>query len=1491
MNQFPFLPRIFCVVALCLMFLAPPTEPLAAPADFNDLNEVLRVFSDSRLTRDLKTFGDPQAQATFTRTLENKVYKKVDAEVIKQLKSDPEFTGKRIFTHDFRTPGAKGSSVNTDRDVRILVEMEPNRWIEVPASKWQDHYYREFANRTGYQSDKKTPFKRLTPDAQRAETIKIRAHADRFRQQATDQFHMEASPDYSDHIFKGGKKDSSIRVINGPDGKPIVESLPKAVKVKAGEGLLTSAEGMAQMYHQKAWDQLGKAEEMAVRLKDKALPRTERTRLESQRQMHAAEGLVQMKKGLETIESVRTSYKKQGYQVGDLPENFRQAAEIVKAVNGTSRTDVDGVMRNLQEHGFRNPVELSENMKGQIESLKLASKKAPPTPPSTRLQKAGKVAGWAGELLSIDQRLQEAQQGRHIIEFLNMKKEDPATLALARKVGVAAVELLPVPVIDAVERGWRVDEQARANIEAAIRRGEADWTTHPAFVMFAAASTIMTETIASMTVDPLIAGAQAVKDGVLTVRDVGKNFLADFEHTETQRLQQQIKTAATDRAKTFGLGGLSARRGGVDGGPLVGQVNVGETISFHALKNDQWTNTYTISWILTHPDRQQMTLASDQSAAAAEANWIQFAVAEGWSPGTYTLSIQVFERATGLLVDRTEAAFTVSDQIGIGTLTATTGNFLNQGGKAITLPATGVKVGEALAFEVPRIGRWGKNHEIQWLLNGEIFKIGTGEMSDVHRLRFDSGNMAPGSYAVAVRLIDTSQVTRKILAHRQFSLKLVNHFLEMAPFAIRATMGDYDGPLLPAAVQNGDILAFQADLKHPQGKPEPAKLFWQVYNRAGKPLPGLGKEVPLLEAGTTRNYRFRIQLEDLADGDYTVGLTHLFSSDPERKTQATIQFRLSQAVRIDRILVTDNPDDQAHKPALTPDQEPLIYAHYTLGPGIGKATVTLTAKGPDGRVIETVSLERPRPGEKPPYRVGLALPATLIPIGVEITVEAQIVADNGKQHTASTRFQKEAYRLVLELPKTMKSGENKPFSITLPKSFQAPFAVDVRAAGRGFSVGHTPGSLNGVVSGIAAAAPEVGNLSVAVTDAAGKRASAQARVVIEPREERVSADPVPAAPRPPVPVYTPPPGPSPDPEKTHWVVLVRTDRGTIPWELRRVQSPPGTRPAGNHTVVWGPGSRGCAAVITLGERAMRSYAIRDKRESTYTVTPENIRSWGQVGDKCESNKEDTTAISSAPAPPPRMDAGPPQRRAADNSPSQKSVPVAGAREWLVVRFHYPEGSKVEQMWHKQNDWSPRLREMRHDILYGPCSTDEAKRYIQGITKTDKGHPQKSAPTAAMVKKDDDQGKKSAFRNEAVKRLVALNSNLEQESRRLSGDMSVFVYAINNLRAKSDKERAALNQRKQVFKSAAGKMTKKQFDALHGAAYRVLLADGEAFNKRLREQEEKVQTLKKIYERRKAVGELHNAIANAVRLGAVDKAVSLANGSTLAQEFGYKPLLN
>ena len=54
----------------------------------------------------------------------------MDKAVIDHLSQLPEYQGKRILTHDFRTPGKDGTAVNTDRDVRVLVEVEMDRWIE-----------------------------------------------------------------------------------------------------------------------------------------------------------------------------------------------------------------------------------------------------------------------------------------------------------------------------------------------------------------------------------------------------------------------------------------------------------------------------------------------------------------------------------------------------------------------------------------------------------------------------------------------------------------------------------------------------------------------------------------------------------------------------------------------------------------------------------------------------------------------------------------------------------------------------------------------------------------------------------------------------------------------------------------------------------------------------------------------------------------------------------------------------------------------------------------------------------------------------------------------------------------------------------------------------------------------------------------------------------------------------------------------------------------
>lgn len=100
------------------------------------------------ILRDLKESNDSTAKEAFMKTLENEVYKAADSVVLAELSELPEYNGKRIITHDFRTPGEAALNINTDRDLRVLLELEPNRWTELSVQKWENIYYREFARRT-----------------------------------------------------------------------------------------------------------------------------------------------------------------------------------------------------------------------------------------------------------------------------------------------------------------------------------------------------------------------------------------------------------------------------------------------------------------------------------------------------------------------------------------------------------------------------------------------------------------------------------------------------------------------------------------------------------------------------------------------------------------------------------------------------------------------------------------------------------------------------------------------------------------------------------------------------------------------------------------------------------------------------------------------------------------------------------------------------------------------------------------------------------------------------------------------------------------------------------------------------------------------------------------------------------------------------------------------------------------------------------------------
>jgi len=798
------------------------------------------------------------------------------------------------------------------------------------------------------------------------------------------------------------------------------------------------------------------------------------------------------------------------------PENTEVYRDrILKKTEGMTPSQKGEIIARMRETGA--PDRLVREITAEMKRSSDTGVRQKPTPVETpaRLQKAGRIAAYSGDLLSIADQLKKAEQGQHL--FFNISERDSEAVKITKKALVAAIELAPIPVIDALERGWTVDEEEKQYILEQIRKGK---TVNPVASFLRVTGKVTWRAVASMTIDPLILGKDAAVEGAKAGGTAWTNWRDDSIREASVHLQGLKFEGITARARDIDLDIIFARRDTFTGRLLYGETaKEGDLLTFQIARDKKWTDRYEARWEISGPKKQKLAETSSVPASSDRANRLTYKC-ENVMPGDYTVTFRMFDARSKLQMDFRTYVFRVaeSDQVALGPIRATLNSFE---GPALKGAA---RIGDILAFQSQRSGKWGGTHEVQWLVNGENYKTATGDDPKANLLRFDTTGMAPAAYTIAVRLIDTSGKTRQIIAHQDTSFRLVTNVIAMDPFQIRASLNDYDGPPLPASVQNGDILAFQADLKHPAGKPEPAQLFWQVYDGSGKPVPGLGKQEQVYESGATRNHRFKIRLDKLADGEYSVGLTHVFNAVPGVKVNAVSRFRIAQAVRIDRVLATDSPDDQTHKALLPPDREPLLYAHYTIGQGIKKATLTLTAKDAKGQTIETVSMERPRPGETPPYRVGLAVPAGKIPAGEEITFEASIVARNGQRHMARTTFTKDVHRLVLNAPKSMKNGENRTFSITVPRGFKGPFVVDVRASGKGLSVGHTAGSLHGTVGGIAGEYAETGNLIVKVTDAGGNSASAQAAILIEPSGKQY-ADAQPPAPKPMVPV-------SPSPVRT-----------------------------------------------------------------------------------------------------------------------------------------------------------------------------------------------------------------------------------------------------------------------------------------------------------------------------------------------------------------------
>lgn len=319
------------------------------------LDDVLDVQRSTRATRSLKHADVPDhVREGFNNTLRKRVYEPHDAELLDYVRARVSgMQDKRLRVHDFRTPGAGSSAINTDRDYRVQYQDADGNWHEVKKEHWQEKSFDLFAKHSHYDADKARSL--LGSEAERAawdsmsDAQRKARWAEMHAQTPTDKFHIEASRDYSDQ-----KLTDVGRRVTGESN---------IVRVKRGEAILEDPRGLADMYKVK-------------------------TDLELQRGNNA-EAIAQMKKTADTLAHVREGYVKQGFEVGEVPDSMRRAMELVKNVHVDQRADaayLAEVESQLRDLGFRGLGDLNGKMCNQIEGLQFARQSEPSGPAfSTRI--------------------------------------------------------------------------------------------------------------------------------------------------------------------------------------------------------------------------------------------------------------------------------------------------------------------------------------------------------------------------------------------------------------------------------------------------------------------------------------------------------------------------------------------------------------------------------------------------------------------------------------------------------------------------------------------------------------------------------------------------------------------------------------------------------------------------------------------------------------------------------------------------------------------------------------------------------------------------------------------------------------------------------------------------------------------------------------------------------------------------------------------------
>jgi len=336
-----------------------------------NLHVVIAIMTDPTMVRALKN-APSEIREAFSNTRET-IYDWHDGVVEQHVRDTvPGMKDRVVQVKEFRTPGANGPSLNTDRDYRVcyLAGHDNNGaevWIEVPRRYWEDTSYNTFARLTGGPTN--------SPKASKD-------WADEHQQLATDKYHPEASPAFSDqkNVFnKATGKYEPMQVVSNveqvmavmqrrkwnadtrqwetipEDAFPAPVGVDDAVPPAADSGNkpvrvdLEDPQSLGQMYQVKVHD---------ARI--------------------AQEAFVQANKAVQTLICLRKSYNVQGREIGTVSPEVLAGMQAVTEVTEKLAADpnrrdpqaVADAMRTLRANGFRSLGDFMNKLGGQFEAFK-----------------------------------------------------------------------------------------------------------------------------------------------------------------------------------------------------------------------------------------------------------------------------------------------------------------------------------------------------------------------------------------------------------------------------------------------------------------------------------------------------------------------------------------------------------------------------------------------------------------------------------------------------------------------------------------------------------------------------------------------------------------------------------------------------------------------------------------------------------------------------------------------------------------------------------------------------------------------------------------------------------------------------------------------------------------------------------------------------------------------------------------------------------------